>query len=64
MIRKIFAAGLLILSVFTIIFARASNQHETLWFNPTKTDDWIIWGIAAISMTISIFLFIKRSKKN
>ena len=63
MTRTIIAIGLLILAGRALMFYMVGS-HGHLMFRPQMTEDWIIWGIAVISTTISIFLFTKRPKKN
>ena len=63
MTRTIIAIGLLLLAGLALMFYLVGS-HGRLMFRPHTTEDWVIWGIAIISTTASIFVFAKRPKKN
>jgi hypothetical protein len=63
MTRTLIAIGLLILAGLALMFYMVGS-HGRLMFRPHMKEEWIIWGIAIISTLTSIYLFLKRHRKN
>jgi len=56
---KIAAAFVLFFIAFMCFMIYLVGMHGHLMFRPHMTEDWIIWGIAAVSITGGLVLLIK-----
>ena len=62
MIRTLIAIALLILGGYAIMFYMVGN-HGHLMFRPHMLEDWIIWGVAVISVLAGLYLMTSRKRK-
>ena len=59
---KITAAFVLFFIAFMCFIIDLAGMHGHLMFRPHMTEDWIIWGIAAVSFVGGLVLLVKGVK--
>ncbi len=56
---KILGAGVLLSFSFLLHLIHSATNHGDVFFFPSETEDWIMWGIVIITFSLGLYLLLK-----